>query len=291
MSIELLSSRISGFFKTFDTFSDSHSFKVKSHKGYSSSWGGIVSLVFFCYAIFYIIQISNLFISGNFLDIDITHENKLNQIISTNNFPEFHVGFCLRNSEYQLENFLTKNLNFSLNFETKKFQKNEIKKTQNEIPLENCILPNDTLSSLYGEELSNLNFTDCKCIDFSRKEFVKRNFSMKNLEENLEKNFFSMSVGINNNLPQKNISEILDYVKNNNPQLSLFFPDARVNNENEELHITPIELHLKMKDYYLDFSSTKILNLNFGRFIYDDFKKFYTNDDSKEFNKIKKRKN
>ena len=126
----------------------------------------------------------------------------------------------------------------------------------------------------YEKQLENFDITNCKCVDFS-----KLNFTLKNFEENFEKNFFSMSLKIKEDLNVGNKTEIFDYIKKNTPQLSLFFPDIRYNNKNNSDSST-IELILKMKDLNLDNTATKILDLNFGKIFYEDFTKYFDDVDN-----------
>lgn len=274
--MELLATKISDFFKSFDTFSESHSFKVKSKKGYSSSWGGFASIIFFLYAFYYFTRTLNLFLSGNFTNFEVKKENFPNENLITNEFPNFQIGFCLRNSDfYTSDKFLNKNLNFSLNFDTRIISNKTLIKTQKKISLENCqVKKSENLSEkFYLKQLENLDIENCKCIDFS-----KLNFTLKNFEENFEKNYFSLNLKIKEN-SEINKTEVLDYIKETNPQLSLFFPDVKyIDNEIDKNLNSTFEIKLKTKDFYLDQTATKILNLNFGKFFLEDFNKFYKNN-------------
>lgn len=268
MSVELLTSRISNFFKTFDSFSDSHSFKVKSHKGYSSSWGGIVSIIFFLYAIYYFFDITHLYMSGNFLDIDINRENFPKQEIKSDELTNFHIGFCLRNSEnYNSDKYLIDNLDFSLNFEIQKFKNKSLSNKKEKILMDDCkIKKNESDSNnLYNKQMELLDISSCRCIDFS-----KKNFTLKNYEESFEKDFLSLQIKIKENLNEKNKSNVIDHIEKENPQLSIFFPDVRYNN----ITNTPNQSFMKLLDYYIDNKATKKIDLIFGEFIFEDFKNF-----------------
>jgi hypothetical protein len=296
MSVEKLTSRISNFFKSFDTFGESHSFKVKSHKGYVSSWGGIVSIIFFTYSIIYFSKTLNIYLSGNFTNLEIIKKNYPNITLNTNNIPNFHIGFCLRKSDYQAEDFLYQNLNFYLNYDKRIFSNKTLERTSEEINLENCDVKKSSEKKVfYQKQLENLEIENCKCIDFS-----KSNYTLKNFEENLEKNFFSLTLKIKENLTEAIKAQIFDYIKNNNPQLSLFFPDIRYNgnNKNDIKNIndsnfndvesdSSIELILKMKDFYLDYSATKIVDLYFGMTKFEDFTKYYQEDRNGKINSNK----
>lgn len=288
MSVELLVSRISSFFKSFDSFGESHSFKVKSHKGYVSTWGGIVSLIFFTYAIYHFSDSLNIYMSGNYTNIEVLKKNYPSISLDTSEVPDFHIGFCLRKSDYTFESFLDKKLNFLLNYDTSNFSNKTKIRTSQEIPFGNCNLSikNSTKYELYNSQLNNLDIENCKCMDFS-----KMNFNMTNFAENLKLQFFSMTLKLKEDLTEANKNEIFEYIKINNPQLSLFFPDVKYNqkkkkdinyfkfnNGNTE---TIIDLVLKRKDFYLDYKATKILGFKFGKSLFEDFTKYGKNNNSK----------
>ena len=116
--------------------------------------------------------------------------------------------------------------------------------------------------------------------------FEKLNFTLKNFEENLEKKFLPLTLKIKENLNEENKYNILNHIKNNNLQLSLFFPDNRYSSSNITRNIKNfdfnnknmdsfIDLILKMKDFYLDYSSTKIYYLFVGKSLFEDFTKYY----------------
>jgi hypothetical protein len=95
-----------------------------------------------------------------------------------------------------------------------------------------------------------------------------------------------LTLKIKENLNEENKYNILNHIKNNNPQLSLFFLDIRYSSSNITRNIKNfdfnnknmdsfIDLILKMKDFYLDYSSTKIYYLFVGKSLFEDFTKYY----------------
>lgn len=272
MSFDSVTIKISRFLKFFDKFGDSHTFKVNSDKTFNSPLGGLTFICFMFYAIYYFYYSFSLFQSGNFQTKETYSVIKEKQIISTADYTNFVFGACLKNSEnFSNDEFLDKNLNITLYYEKHFFNKESMSTSNDFIPMVDCseyyksaAMANESFSNIFLNQLKIFDLKQCKCFSFR-----DRNLQMYSLYEGLEKYFFS--INLNSKTGTGTEKATLDYIKQARSKLSIFFPDASINYNDDKLPVKPV---LRFKDYFINPNYTQVNELKFGLLSFSDYNSF-----------------
>lgn len=255
--------------KSFDFFGESFTFKIKKEKYYTSIVGGLTSLGFIIYSLYYIIVSLSDFIAKNNRSV----QNQIKSIEESNidlkNHEYFFMAVCLRDELMGVDSFLNKNLEMKANLIDNKLQQKRLNSTVSELKLEYC--SSDYFSgALSNSEIYNsMEFEGCKCLNFSQQDVKLR--SMYNI---VDREYVKFDFKYKKEV---NMTEMVNYLRASNSKLFVYIPSFTIDAGNL-LDPLKMNVHTEMYDLkpYSEQSSEILFNLlNFTDFnsIYDDGKK------------------
>jgi len=211
---------LESFLKSFDLFGESFTFKIKKKKYYTSFIGGLTSFAFIIYSLYYFIYNLSDFFSKNIRtsenEIKMTNENSIN--LKDHQYLIFF--FCFRDSKMRVDNFLTDNLQLEPFYIINK------NNNSNFDSISKKLIPNKCTKEEFQNSFDNTyeysEFNGCQCLNFTKNEYLQKNFELKSSNFFADKSFFRINIKKNSNsynntfnqANNDNSDSIPNYIKN-----------------------------------------------------------------------------
>jgi hypothetical protein len=257
--------------KAWDLFGENFTFKIKKNKYYTSVIGGITSLGFIFYSLYYLFLTMGDFIQKKDRTTRYTVDYKTEPSISFKNHPYFTIGLCLRDASLKVDPFMSQYLKSEAYYKQNVLDKKLLRATNTTLNLQPCTEDffNGPLNTIYHIK----DFTGCECLNFTNQ---KRDISLRTKVGNIDEDFIKIEYKDSSS----SVNSLNDYLRKNDIKLYTYFPTFRV----DEFNLTdPIEIDYQMEIFNIrprvrDDAKIYINLLNFT-----DYGSLYANGISKNF--------
>lgn len=262
------------FFKSFDFFGESFTFKIQKRKYYTSLMGGCMSFGFIIYTIYYLIYNLSDFLRKNIRtsenEIKIANENMV--YLNDHSYLTFYI--CLRDSKMILDDNL-QNLEIESSLIHDQFAKSQYSSNEMKLNLNSCT--SNEFTNLFQGTYNYTDYSKCKCLNMSKQQNIidNKNFFLKT-KNYAEKSYLRFKINTNNN----------KYLIDDNSKLYFHFPSFYVNpkdliqpiknNTNTEIFSLKQQNQIQSKidltlmnfhDYYSLYDDGKIINYSIIKLI------------------------
>jgi hypothetical protein len=277
---------LSSFFKYFDGFGESHTFRVNKEKTYNTPVGGFFCVIFLVYACYYILWTFSDFMQGNDKTKEYDLKINLSPSINMTDHKYFNLAFCLRDEDMKIDEFLTENLDLTIYYKKSYLNSDKVlTSSKTPLALTNCgnyDFKNTALTQhqkQYWSIFNSLQINSCKCLDFDTN--IKYTFS--STLEAIEKNYFGFELTIKDPYNKEMIQSINDHNNLNNPKLHIYFPEYSADLYNDE---EPLQIKMHTESFLLIPSQTQVANIYFGLLTFTDYFSYTSEEKYSQKNKL-----
>jgi hypothetical protein len=255
---------IAPMIKRCDFFGESFTFKIKKRKYYTSIVGGLTSLAFIIYSVYYIIVSLSDFIGKNNRNVQNQIKSIKESSIDFKNHDYFFMAVCLRDSSMAVDSRLSKNMNMGGFLIDNKLKDKRLNSTTIALKMDSCNKEyfKGGLSEIYDSK----EFNGCMCINMKQQDAKLR--SKYNV---VDKEYVRVDLKYNKGV---SLTEMNSYLNTAKSKLFVYLPSYTIDAGNL---IDPLKMNIHTEVYDLKpntiHSSEILFNLlNFTDFnsIYDD---------------------
>jgi hypothetical protein len=221
MSLSLIS-----FIKSWDFFGESFTFKVKRQKYYTSIVGGLASIGFLVYSLYYIIW--SLFDFFGKRDRSLESEIKSISELHVNftNHEYFKLVMCYRHPSMAVDTKLREISNIDSHIVDDELKLKRLESTKDIVIKSNCTesFPRDEMKEFFSLE----SFEDCDCLSFTGRESFRSKFSV------VDKKYLDLKFSLNSIEDQM-------YLEKTSSRLFVYFPSYSIDSKNLE---NPLKMNI-----------------------------------------------
>jgi hypothetical protein len=252
--------------KSFDFFGESFTFKIKKQKYYTSIVGGLTSLAFIIYSIYYIIVSLSDFIAKNNRSVQNQIKSIEESSIDLKNHEYFIMAVCLRDKSMGLDTFLNKNLEMTVNLIDNKLEDKKLNSTITPLKLEYC--SSDYFSGALNNIYNSMEFEGCRCMNFTQQDVKLR--SMYNI---VDREFVKVDMKYSKGVT---LTQMNTYLRSAKSKLFVYFPSFTIDAGNL---VDPLKMNVHTEVYDLKPNSVQSSEILFNLLNFTDFNSIY--DDGK----------
>lgn len=279
---------VSDFFKSFDLFGETFTFKSRKRNRYNSLMGGVTSFIFGVYTLYYIIFNLSDLLNKKSRKTEISQNFEEYISVKLTEHKDFVFFICLRDKNMKSDFFLNNNLKIEGNYIDQHFNNNnttkfEVSKTN--LVIDSC--SNVNYLDIIDESFNPKDFENCKCLNAATNSSTElRTGNNKTLENKAFLNIKvfpnSKIVNSNSNNPNEfNAENIQNYFENNESKLFLHFPSYYVDKKSIE---EPVKKNIISESFELN-SYTRINSkMEFSRIDFNEFSSLYDEGMKKIYN-------
>lgn len=270
--------------KAFDFFGESFTFKIRKRKYYTSIVGGISSIVFLCYSLYYFIYNLADFFGKNNRTIENEVKSVSEQTVKLTDHSYFMMAFCLRDSSMAPDNFLNSNLKMTGALINNKFENRRLSTDQNELKLENC--NSDNFKGALNEIYLIKDFEGCQCLNITAQSNL-REINLRSKYEIIDKEYLQFELRYQDKNLGANFAyfsdKLINYLGNNTSRLFVYFPTYSV-----EMHniTNPLKMNLHTEIYDIKPFIQQNSEIFLSMLNFTDFNSLYDDDSTLELSKL-----
>lgn len=266
--------------KVCDIFGESFTFKVRKNSNYTSVVGGLTSIAFVLYTIYYLSLSSNDFFNKRNRNINL--ESKVESHIETkfSEHSNFTIAFCLRDKYMAIDQFLNNYTDINIKLISNQLENKKINQTVLPLNLESCS------ESMFKQTMMNIynlkDYSGCSCLDFSR---IVSNKEYENKSNLLS--LFTKSDGVNkrylelNLQPKNKKQEYFQYLKENKSKFYVYLPSYTIETSSNINDNNPLKSYIQSFNYDLKPFSQLVSNLDMAILNFKDYYSLYNEGISK----------
>jgi hypothetical protein len=249
------------FIKSFDFFGESYSFKIHQSKYYTSVVGGITSLAFLIYSLYYFFLNLNDFFSKNVRLSAVEKKTVPESSISFMDHSYFNMAFCIRDSQMAVDPFLAEKLiqgSYALN---NHLENKRLISERYDLPMERCT--NEHFIGNMSDIYSNEEVNGCQCINFAKNADKGKLRSKYNLVDQDTIQYY-----LKFNDRSNSTTDVVNYLQKMESKLFVYFPSFEVDSSDTK---SPFKMNVQTKIYDLHPYSSLKSEVSFSVINFTDF--------------------
>lgn len=273
---------ISNFFKTFDLFGETFTFKSRKRKTYNSLIGGLTSFAFIVYTAYYLIFNLSDLLRKNSRTTDVQEYYLSSNSVNLKEHKDFIFFFCLRNEKMQPDFFLYNNLKFQGDYIDQKNK--DLNYSFNKTALEFNSCSNKKFTKILPENFNGKDFESCQCLNATNL-YSKNAYELRTDKTWADKAFLNLKVlpkdivrNSSNDDENVDVKFLHKYFENNKSRMFLHFPSYYVDTDSisEPLKKNMITESFELNTLTSIYSKMEFSPIDFNEYtsIYNDGKNF-----------------
>jgi hypothetical protein len=274
---------VSDFFKSFDLFGETFTFKSRKRKRYNSLMGGVTSFIFIIYTLYYVMFHLSELLNKNSRKTEISQNFIEYNSVNLMEHKDLIFFICLRDKNMKSDFFLNNNLKIEGNYID---QKNNNTNTNFDVSkinlnIDSCNQNNylNVIPSFFDKK----DFENCKCLNATNTSTKKSIIELRTDKTWANKAFLNIkilpNINLNNNTSNtsdaglESIAEkFQNYFDNSESKLFLHFPSYYVDKKSIE---EPVKKNMISESFEIN-SNTRINSkLEFSRIDFNEFTSLY----------------
>lgn len=247
--------------KSFDFFGESFTFKIKRNKYYTSIVGGITTIAFLVYTVYYLSFSFKDFVNRNNRTVENEIRTEFEPVIQFNDHPYFMMAFCLRDSSIGTDSYLTSNTLMKAELINNSIDNKRLIEKPLELQLHQCQSSHfqDVASDIYYLK----DFNGCGCLNMTEQSFSDG--SLRSKYDVVDKEYinFKISPKLGTNITQFNT-----YLQEGKSRLFVYFPTYSVEMSNTSY---PLKMNLQTQIYEMRPFSQQISDIQISVLNFSDY--------------------
>jgi hypothetical protein len=253
------------FLKGFDLFGESFTFKIRKQKYYTSIVGGLTSLIFILYSLYYVISNLYDFLAKNNRSLDNEVKSISDSGINFNVHDYFTMAVCVREDSMAINTELLKYLKFKSYLVDNKVVNKRLNSTSQDLKMENCT------GNFFQGSLNNIyqtfDFNECQCLSLKSNDAQFR--STYNI---VDRQYLQLEAKVIDDRINKYLKDNIE--KNN--KLYLYFPSFNYDGSTAG---EPLKMNIQTEVYDMIPNNIQYSDIFFNILNFTDYNSLY--DDGK----------
>jgi hypothetical protein len=267
---------VSDFFKSFDLFGETFTFKSRKRKRYNSLMGGVTSFIFIIYTLYYVMFHFSDLLNKNSRKTEISQNFKEYNTVDLIEHKDFIFFICLRGKNMKSDFFLSDNLKIEGNFIDEKNNNNtNFNISKINLNIDSC--DKNNYLNIIPTYFDKKDFENCKCLNATNLNEKNNIIKLRTDKTWANKAYLNIKIlpnnNSNNNTDTNNEAEkIQNYFQDNESKLFLHFPSYYVDKKSIE---EPVKKNIISESFELNLNTRVHSKLEFSRIDFNEFTSLY----------------